>query len=175
MFYDILMPVLTLSGIAIGAGYMLTELGKASSNKYDERQLIERGRGANLAMATALMYMLGIYVGHAFDLLRPEHGSIFAVYGLTVMIGVSDGYCIFHDAYLCRGESLGMRVLNDTLLGVLWLSTALRRGAWDMEAAWINGALALSWLSRGVMLLLRAAVLRIQDRLAAKEEADGEE
>ena len=63
---DILMPILTISGIAIAAGYLLNVLEKANEHKFDERQLIERGRGANLAMDTALVYLLGLYVGHAF-------------------------------------------------------------------------------------------------------------
>ena len=171
MFDDILMPVLTLSGVAVAAGYMLTALGNATNDKFDERQLIERGRGANLSMNAALMYLLGLYMGYEFDLLRPEHWSIFAVYGLIVMMMVFDAHCIFHDAFQQRGEKLGTRILSDGLLGVLWLATALRRGAWNMEGAWINGALALSWLSRSGMLLLRTVVLWIRDLTERSDEA----
>ena len=170
---DILMPILTISGIAVAAGYLLNVLEKANEHKFDERQLIERGRGANLSMNAALMYLLGLYMGHAFDLLQPEHWSIFAVYGLVVMFLVFDGYCIFHDACLGRGEKLGPLVLSSGLFGVLWLVTALQKAPWDPETAWINGAFALFWLSRSVMLLLRTVVLYIQDQCAAKEEADG--
>ena len=168
---DILMPILTISGIAIAAGYLLNVLEKAVAHKFDERQLIERGRGANLAMNTALMYLLGIYMGHAFDLLRPEHWSIFAVYGLIVMIMVFDAHCIFHDAFQQRGEKLGMRILSDGFLGVLWLVTALQKAPWDPETAWINGAFALGWLSRSVMLLLRTFVLWIRDLTERSDEA----
>ena len=170
---DILMPILTISGIAVAAGYLLNVLEKAVAHKFDERQLIERGRGANLSMNTALMYLLGLYMGYAFDLLRPEYWSIFAVYGLIVMMMVFDAHCIFHDAFQQRGEKLGTRILSDGLLGVLWLAIALRKGAWNMEGAWINGAFALCWLSRSGMLLLRTVVLYIQDQRTAKEEADG--
>ena len=170
MFDDILMPVLTLSGVAVAAGYMLTALGNSTNDKFDERQLIERGRGANLSMNAAMMYLLGLYLGYAFDLLRPEHWSIFEVYGLIVMMMVFDAHCIFHDAFQQRGEKLGTRILSDGLLGVLWLATALRRGAWDIEGAWINGALALSWLSRSGMLLLRTVVLWIRDLTERNEE-----
>ena len=172
MFDDILMPVLTLSGIAVAAGYMLNMLGKASEGKFDERQLIERGKGANLAMSTALMYLVGLCTGHVFNLLRPEHWAVFAVYGLVVTVMVSDAYCIFHDAYLGRGEWPGARVLSDGLIGVIWLVMALRRDAWDMENAWIYGAVGLSWLSRSGMLLLRAVILWIQDRSTEKDGAN---
>ena len=171
MFDDSLMPALTLSGVAVAAGYMLTALGNATNDKFDERQLIERGRGANLAMSTALVYLLGLYVGHTFELFRTEHGAIFAVYGLIVMMMVFDAHCIFHDAFQQRGEKLGTRILSDGLLGVLWLATALRRGAWNMEGAWINGALALSWLSRSGMLLLRTLVLWIRDLTERSDKA----
>lgn len=170
---DILMPILTISGIAVAAGYLLNVLEKANEHKFDERQLIERGRGANLSMNAALMYLLGLYMGHAFDLLQPDHWSIFAVYGLVVMFLVFDVYCIFHDACLGRGEKLGPLVLSSGLFGVLWLVTAVQKAPWDPETAWINGAFALFWLSRSVMLLLRTVVLYIQDQRAAKEEADG--
>ena len=173
MFDDTLMPVLTLSGVAVAAGYMLTALGNANNDKFDERQLVERGRGANLAMSTALVYLLGLYMGHSFELFRTEHGAIFAVYGLIVMMMVFDAHCIFHDAFQQRGEKLGTRILSDGLFGVLWLATALRRGAWDMEGACINGALALFWLSRIGMLLLRAYILHIRDCREEREEADG--
>ena len=173
MFDDILMPVLTLSGVAIAAGYLLNVLEKANEHKFDERQLIERGRGANLSMNTALMYLLGLYMGYAFDLLRPEYWSIFAVYGLIVMMMVFDAHCIFHDAFQQRGEKLGTRILSDGFLGALLLVTALQKAPWDPETAWINGAFALFWLSRSGMLLLRTVVLYIQDQRTAKEEADG--
>ena len=167
---DILMPILTISGIAIAAGYLLNVLEKANEHKFDERQLIERGRGANLAMDTALVYLLGLYVGHAFELFRPEHWSIFAVYGLIVMIMVFDAHCIFHDAFQQRGEKLGTRILSDGFLGVLWLVTALQKAPWDPETAWINGAFALCWLSRSGMLLLRTFVLWIRDLKEEKRE-----
>ena len=173
MFDDILLPVLTLSGVAIAAGYLLNVLEKANEHKFDERQLIERGRGANLSMNTALMYLLGLYMGYAFDLLRPEYWSIFAVYGLIVMMMVFDAHCIFHDAFQQRGEKLGTRILSDGFLGALLLVTALQKAPWDPETAWINGAFALFWLSKSVMLLLRTVVLYIQDQRTAKEEADG--
>ena len=168
---DILMPILTISGIAIAAGYLLNVLEKAVAHKFDERQLIERGRGANLAMSTAMVYLLGLYMGHAFDLLRPEYWSIFAVYGLIVMMMVFNAHCIFHDAFLQRGEKLGTRILSDGFLGVLWLVTALQKALWDPETAWINGAFALCWLSRSVMLLLRAVVHWIRDLAERSEEA----
>lgn len=170
---DILMPILTISGIAVAAGYLLNVLEKAVAHKFDERQLIERGRGANLSMNAALMYLLGLYMGHAFDLLQPEHWSIFAVYGLVVMFLVFDAYCIFHDAFQQRGEKLGTRILSDGFLGALWLVTALQKAPWDPEGAWINGALALSWLARSGMLLLRAVILHIRDCREEREEADG--
>ena len=170
---DILMPILTISGIAIAAGYLLNVLEKAVAHKFDERQLIERGRSANLAMNTALMYLLGLYMGYAFDLFRTEHWSIFAVYGLIVMMMVFDAHCIFHDAFQQRGEKLGTRILSDGFLGVLWLVTALQKAPWDPETAWINGALALYNLSRSGMLLLRAYILHIRDCREEREEADG--
>lgn len=172
---DFLVPIITISGIAVAGGYMLNAFGKSNDDKFDERQLIERGRGANLAMDIALLYLLGLFAGQALNLLRPEHWSIYAISGLVVTMVVYDCYCIFHDAWLGQSQMLGPTVLTGILFGVLWLVTALHRVAWDIETAWINGAFALCWLSRSVMLLLRTFVLYIRDRREDKGEHDGKE
>ena len=167
MILDILAPILTLSAIAIGAGIMLNEFN--NDLKYDERQLIERGKGANLAMLVAVCYLLGIYVGHAFDLLRVEYMAVFAVYGLTATLMVYNGYCIFHDAFLNQEQELGPTVLHNGLIGALWLAMSFMKSSWDPQDAWISGALGLTYLFQCAMLLLRALILRIQDRRAEKE------
>jgi len=159
---DILIPILTLSAISVGAGLLLNHFGE--SDKFDERQQIERGRAANLAMCTAMVYLLGIYCGYSFDLLPMEYGAIFAVYGLTVVVLVSDGYCIFHDALLNRDQEPGPEAFRGILLGGVWLSLALFRRSWDITIAWVNCALGLCWLLRGVMILLRALILRLREK-----------
>lgn len=167
MNFDILGPILTISAIAIGAGIMLNEF--SNDDKYDERQLIERGKGANLAMLVALIYLLGIYVGYAFELLRMEYMAIFAVYGLLATTMVYNGYCIFHDAFLNREQKLAPTVLHSGLLGALWLAMAFMRSGWDPQQVWINGALGLIYLFQCAMLLLRAFILHIRDHRTEKE------
>lgn len=171
---DILMSVVTLSGIAVAVGCMLNAFGRSNKDKFDERQLIERGRGANLAMAVAMVYLLGLYAGLLLDWLPGEYATVFAVYGLVVVLMVDDFWCIFHDAYLMPEQDVWHVALTWGFVGGLWLVTALTQGRrWGTEYAWINGALALHNLSRCVMLLLRAYVLHIRDCLEEREERNG--
>ena len=99
----------------------------------------------------------------------------YAISGLVVTILTHDVYCIFLDAYLPQGRGLTKEIASYLFFGIMWIVVPLTN-RWLTEVDMlINGAFALTWLSRGVMLLLRTAVLRIQDRRSAKEEADGEE
>ncbi|MBQ7231004.1 MAG: hypothetical protein IJX04_08940 [Oscillospiraceae bacterium] len=164
MNMDILVPVVTLSGIAVAVGCVLNGFARNNSDKFDERQLIERGRGANLAMAVAMVYMMGLYAGLLLDWLPGEYATVFAVYGLVVMLMVDDFWCIFHDAYLMPGQDVWHVALSWGLVGGLWLATAWTSGKrLGTEYAWINGGLALYNLSRSGMLLLRAYILHIRD------------
>lgn len=172
---DILMPILTIGGIAIVLGVSCTKVRSRDDRNYDERQLIERGRGANLAMLTAFSYLLALYGAERFHLIRIEYMGIFSLYGLALTMVIYDGYCIFHDAYLHRGRGLGEALLNSGLLGAIWLGSAWFNSLRNPEAAWIDAALALGLLAEIVMLLLRTLILRIQDRRAEGENGDGEE
>lgn len=167
MNFDILIPILTLSAIAIGAGLILNCFD--GSDKYDERQLIERGKGANLAMMVAIIYLLGLYIGYLFNLLHMEYMAIFAMYGFIATIIVNQAYCIFHDAFLNREQELGPTVLQNGLLGLVWLALSLFGAGLDSQGSWLRGALALAYLSESIMLLLRALILRIRDHRAEKE------
>ena len=137
MKHEVLLSVLTISGISLGLGILFSACVKGTLDKYDERQLIERGRGANLSMLT------------------------------------HDGYCIFHDAYLPQGRGLVKEIATYLFFGILWIVAMLTNRWRTGEDMLINGAFALTWLSRGVMLLIRAMVVGLQNRLSEKEEDDG--
>ena len=166
---DILIPILTLSGIAIGAGLLLRWFD--ANDKYDERQLVERGKAAGLAMNTAIVYLLGLFAGHAFDLLHAEYMAVFAVWGLVVTMLVHTGYCIFHDAHLTAEQDALPEALKSGALGCVWLAlSSMFNYGGDVD--WIDLALALDNLGTAAMLVIYALVLRIQDRRTEKEDAD---
>ena len=55
----------------------------------------------------------------------------------------------------------------------MWIVVTLtNRRLTDVDML-INGAFALTWLSRGVMLLLRAIMVGLRKRFSEKEEDDG--
>ena len=173
MKHEILLSILTISGISIGLGILVSACEKVALEKYDERQLIERGRGASLSMNAAFFYLLGLFAGFGFDLIRPEYLSVYAIFGLVVTILTHDAYCIFHDAYLPQGRDTGKEIATNLFLGILWIVVTLTNRRRTGEDMLINGAFALARLSRGVMLLIRAMVVGLQNRLSEKEEDDG--
>ena len=173
MKHEILLSVLTISGIAVGSGILFSACEKGSLDKYDERQLIERGRGANLSMNVAFFYLLGLVAGCGFDLIQPEYLLVYGIFGLVVTMLTHDGYCIFHDAYLPQGRGLTKEIASYLFFGIMWIVVTLtNRRLTDVDML-INGAFALTWLSRGVMLLLRAIMVGLRKRFSEKEEDDG--
>ena len=166
MKHEVLLSILTISGIAVGSGILFSACTKGMLEKYDERQLIERGRGASLSMNAAFFYLLGLFAGFGFDLIRPEYLSVYAIFGLVVTI-------LTHDAYLPQGRGLTKEIASYLFFGIMWIVVTLtNRWLTDVDML-INGAFALTWLSRGVMLLIRAMVVGLQNRLSEKEEDDG--
>lgn len=165
--------VVTVSAIAVGLGVFITEYQRSDAGKYDERQLIARGQGANLAMNIGYAYLLGMFAGCGFRLIRTAYLPIIAIYGLSIMTISYHGYCIFHDAYLNREQSLRKELRRYFTTGILWAGLALVSGKRGSDGFWIEAALALNYLSVSLMLLLRELVLRSQDRRAAKDEWDG--
>ena len=173
MKHEVLLSILTISGIAVGSGILFSACEKGTLEKYDERQLIERGRGANLSMNVAFFYLLGLVAGCGFDLIQPEYLLVYGIFGLVVTMLTHDGYCIFHDAYLPQGRGLAKEIASYLFFGIMWIVVTLtNRRLTDVDML-INGAFALTWLSRGVMLLIRAMVVGLQNRLSEKEEDDG--
>ena len=173
MKHEVLLSILTISGIAVGSGILFSACEKGTLEKYDERQMIERGRGASLSMNVAFFYLLGLFAGCGVDLIQPEYLSVYAIFGLVVTILTHDAYCIFHDAYLPQGRGLVKEIASYLFFGIMWIVVTLTNRWRTGEDMLINGAFALAWLSRGVMLLIRAIVVGLQNRLSEKEEDDG--
>ena len=173
MKHEVLLSILTISGIAVGSGILFSACEKGTLEKYDERQLIERGRGANLSMNVAFFYLLGLVAGCGFDLIQPEYLLVYGIFGLVVTMLTHNCYCIFHDAYLPQGRGLVKEIATNLFAGILWIVVTLtNRRLTDVDML-INGAFMLAWLSRGVMLLVRAIIVGLRNRFSEKEEDDG--
>ena len=173
MKHEVLLSILTISGIAVGSGILFSACEKGTLDKYDERQLIERGRGAKFSKNFAFFYLLGLVAGCGFDLIQPEYLLVYGIFGLVVTMLTHDGYCIFHDAYLPQGRGLTKEIASYLFFGIMWIVVTLtNRRLTDVDML-INGAFALTWLSRGLMLLIRAIIVGLRNRLSEKEEDDG--
>ena len=124
-------------------------------------------------MNVAFFYLLGLVAGCGFDLIQQEYLLVYGIFGLVVTMLTHDGYCIFHDAYLPQGRGLTKEIASYLFFGIMWIVVTLtNRWLTDVDML-INGAFALTWLSRGMMLLVRAMVVGLQNRLSEKEEDDG--
>lgn len=173
MKHEVLLSILTISGISIGLGILFSACEKGTLEKYDERQLIERGRGANLSMNVAFFYLLGLVAGCGFDLFQQEYLLVYAIFGLVITILTHNCYCIFHDSYLPQGRGLVKEIATNLFAGIMWIVVTQANRWLTAEEILINSAFALAWLSRGVMLLVRAIIVGLRNHLSEKEEDDG--
>lgn len=172
---DILIPVLTLSAISIGLGYLLTMTRVSPEDNYDERQLIERGKAASFSMVSAEFYLLGLLVGYLLNLFQPEQVPVLAAFGLVVIVLTYSGVCVFRDAYLRPSQKYGAEILHQAFLGSIWMfSFLLSANLGHSSIDWLRLALGLEYLSVAAMLTVRLAILKHRER-TEKVDDDGEE
>lgn len=162
----LLISIVVLSVISVGLAYLAGRFGRKNNDGYDERQLIERGRGAELAMMTVLVYLFLFYAGLEFEWLDVVSLDKIAVWGLVLVTTIFNAYVIFHDAYLRQGEEARSEIFRDIVVGLIWVAMARNfNGEWSWVQLWI----AFDYLSEGLMLLTRALYHKFQER----EEDDG--
>lgn len=169
MEWKLFWQIALIAMCSVGFAVLLGGIGKANEDKFDERQMVERGRAAQLAMNTALIYLLAIYAGLLFDWIDLDNVAVMAVFGLVLTTIVNGGYCIFHDAYLERGQKAGSVIVHRLLLGAAWLSMGWFQRKWNAVSAWVDVALGIGYASDGVLLLARWLMSRIEEKRDGKE------
>lgn len=165
LFWQIAFVALGSVGLAI----LLGGVGKSGADKFDERQMVERGKAAQLAMTTVMVYLLVLYAGSLFDWIAQEHLALMAIFGLILTELVHGAYCILHDAYLERGQEAAGVIAQRLALGSVWLLMGWFQWGRDALSAWFDFALGIGYASDGVFLLVRGLMLRIEEKRDEKE------
>lgn len=165
---DILKYILILTLLALGAGAVLS-WPSGKSKRYDERQLAERGRAAQLAMSTGIFYLIFTYGGIELNLLPWENLMHLTLFGLVLVEMVFTAWCVFRDAYLGTEQNGMLETMASCGLGLLWFLMAWAN--WDRgpTVALIDLFLGCSYVSTGLFLLIRAAFLWVTSRMENEE------
>ena len=156
---EILISLLLLTAMSMVSGVLVSPHPVRGRPKFDERQMIEQGKAAQLSMNTGLSYLLFADVAFTFDLIRMENMMIVMVFGLLLITMIYRGYCIFHDAYEDPEENSNFRTVMDLVCGIIWLAMAFSRLRFSAESFWINLILGISCAFEGVCLLTRKLYL----------------
>lgn len=103
-----------LNGVIVGALIVffvaiLAVISKRKSGgmceKYDERQMLVRGKGYRISFMTTLVLMLlygGVFYGFSKDIIAPQFVIFLIAFAGILVYTV---YCIFNDAYIQIGQS----------------------------------------------------------------------
>lgn len=98
--------------------------GGAGKGKYDERQMVARGRAYTWGYATLLIYLVFWLIMRSMEIpFFMEAVSV--LIGALLSIAVFVGYCIFHDAYFKASESPKAWIAIICAMGVVNLGIGL--------------------------------------------------
>ena len=169
MKYEIFKFLLPITAISLAVGLPLGWPSKRWSKMFDERQLIEQGKAAKLAVAVVLVYLLSFFSAISFydipqDLLLP-----LVIAGMTLAVMVDRGYCIFRDAAVPNEKNPMTEGASRAGMGMFWLFMAFDSLNWHPEVAAIQCLLAIAEIFEGSCLMIRSLYLRLQSRKEGEE------
>ncbi|MBO4818562.1 MAG: hypothetical protein J5528_00340 [Firmicutes bacterium] len=114
----LLIVMITLAGIVLVAVFWFVTKGTFDKAKYDERQLIEKGKGSTYALYTIIAYMLALFLLDAAELLN--RNMMTPMYMGAVMLGVTVGavYSIWKECYFALNQNKPRYILLMSLVGL---------------------------------------------------------
>lgn len=159
---------------------------RLEKGKYDERQLLARGKAASAAFFTTLVLMLVVGLGDAVGLFRSllhENLGFFFMAALFGGVIVYAFFCIMEDAYIALNERTGVVIATVSVIGVInaiIFCTDLFTGQWliggRLSMKSINGLCALVSLFIILFMILKKVRSSQKDREEDEDEdEDGEE
>ncbi|MBO4864043.1 MAG: hypothetical protein J5517_06740 [Eubacterium sp.] len=149
------------------------------NTKYDERQIIVRGKAYMLSF-WSLVIMLAIYsvfctFVESYDLFVPIQTSLIPVLMILVSIVINCGYCIFNDGYFGVNSERKKWYSSITIIGVanivIGLCNMLNNGFMEdgkLGFPFVNFACGFCFVIVGIMIF-------IKDRIDKNEEDADEE
>ncbi|MBP3506213.1 MAG: hypothetical protein J6K43_07415 [Lachnospiraceae bacterium] len=112
-----------LAGIVIGAILIIVVLilTKTDGNiepKYDERQLLERGKGFKLAFFVEMIYTAFLILMYIMEIKVPVATEVLLFFGIVLSVFVYAVYCIRKEAYISLNESVKKLNVAFLLIGI---------------------------------------------------------
>lgn len=169
MTMELFRNLLLLGAAGLGVGLLLGWPTAKEGKFYDERQRMEQGRAANIAMNTALAYLMIAYVALLLEWLPEEHLSVAMVFGLVLTMVVYRTYLIFRDVYLGQFSDPFASAGVALVFGMIWLMIARSRWNNGESFVWLNLMLCFSYTADALALFTRALYVRIRDRNEEEE------
>ena len=114
----LLVMMIALSGAVLVAVYWFVTKGTFDKAKYDERQLIEKGKGSTYALYTMIAYMLVLFLLDAAELLNRDMMTPMYMGAVTLGVIVGGVYSIWHECYFALNQNKPRYIVLMALVGL---------------------------------------------------------
>ena len=169
MKYEILKYLLPIAGVSLVLGLPLGWPSKRWRKMFDERQLIEKGKAAKLAVAVAVTYLFALFVTLSFWEVPQEVLLPLVVAGMMLAAMVDRVYCIFHDAAISNDKHPMTEGGLQLVLGMLWFVIAINTWPRQQDFGAIQFMISAEFVMEGTCLMLRFLYLRLQSKKEGEE------
>jgi uncharacterized membrane protein HdeD (DUF308 family) len=169
MKYEILNYLLPLAGVSLVLGLLLGWPSKHRTKQFDERQLIEQGKAARLAITVVVAYLLAFFVTLSFWEVPQELLLPLVVAGMMLAAMVDRAYCIFHDAAISNEKHPMTEGGLQVILGMVWFALAIMTWPRQQDSGAIQFMISIEFVFEGLCLMIRFLYLR------ARSKKEGEE
>lgn len=167
------------SGATIVMGIILIILGviiiliKSNKNKkYDERQMLMRGKCYKYAFFAFMFYSFLDFLLETFELTKIAAPEVWTVQGILVAIAVLMGTAIWNDAYFPLGD---YKVRIMVTIGIVIIANAFSLAVNLMHGSFmVDGQLQLSVLNAEMIIIFVVILIEIIIK-GALDKKEGEE
>ncbi|MBQ8662551.1 MAG: hypothetical protein IJ471_01710 [Eubacterium sp.] len=133
----------------------ILQIDGAEKTKYDERQMIERGKGYRYAFfAYVIFNIIFFMVDTGVDVTLPV--GFLMICGLLLASGVHVVYCIFHEAYWGLNNRVKNYIILLIIAGVVNLAIGISAG---MHGAWYTDGVLHSSAYNLIVAIFLAVIL----------------
>lgn len=171
-FIGILFGVIT-AGAAVAIYLWFTRKDRAEKCKYDERQILVRGKGYQYAFSTLLVYnMLYVVIGNYIELIAAR--SVILFFGIILSAVVYASYAIWNEGYFPFNDKPKSWIGIFLAMAVLSIVNGLRDISY--YGLWKNGVISdhiIGCMAGGCILFVLAVLFA--KRYCKKREGQDEE
>ena len=172
----ILLIALGTAGMGIVLVFWFLSKGKFDRSKYDERQLIEKGKASTYAFYTMMGYILAMFLMDAAGLFRRGMMTPLYLGALVLGVTVSAAYSIWHECYFALNHNRPRYMI---IMAVICLMN-LGAGVFDLFlAARVSGIYKTRLINFGVCgfelaaaFMVLAVTIYLKHKAELKEEEE---